>query len=38
LGHEPNIADDDPRAPSGLSIVGVIALNAGTAGAAFSPG
>jgi hypothetical protein len=37
MGHEPNVADQVRERRVGLAIVGVIALNTGTAGAAFSP-
>jgi hypothetical protein len=37
LACEPNIADEIRERRAGTDIVGVIALNTGTAGAAFSP-
>jgi hypothetical protein len=37
LASEPNIADKIRERRAGTNIVGVIALNTGTAGAAFSP-
>ena len=37
LAYEPNIADEIRERRTGTDIVGVIALNTGTAGAAFSP-
>jgi hypothetical protein len=36
LAYEPNIADDIRERRAGTNIVGAIALNTGTAGAAFS--
>jgi hypothetical protein len=37
MGHEPNIADEIRERRAATAIVGVIALNTGMAGAAFSP-
>ena len=37
MAYEPNIADEIRERRAGTDIVGVIALNTGTAGAAFSP-
>ena len=37
MAYEPNIADEIRERRPGTDIVGVIALNTGTAGAAFSP-
>jgi hypothetical protein len=37
LAYEPNIADQIRERRAGTNIVGVIALNSGTAGAAFGP-
>jgi hypothetical protein len=37
LACEPNIADEIRERRAGRDIVGVLALNTGTAGAAFSP-
>jgi len=37
LAYEPNIADEIRERRTGTDSVGVIALNTGTAGAAFSP-
>jgi hypothetical protein len=37
MAHEPNIADEIRERRAGTNIVGVIALNTGTAGAACGP-